>query len=53
MILEQNIALTEDEIKQYLIDIDTAEKIMCEWLRSIVHQKSPYEARLERARKSC
>ncbi len=53
MIIKQNIALTKNEIKQYLTDIDTIEKIMCEWLRSIVHQRDPYEARLEKARKGC
>lgn len=53
MILEQNIALAEKEIDQYLTDIGTAGEIMCEWLRSIVHQKNPYEELLRKVRKGC
>jgi len=51
MILEQNTAI--DEIDQYLTDIDTAGEIMCEWLRSIVHQRNPYEELLRKVRKGC
>jgi len=51
MILEQSIAI--DKINQYLTDIGTAQEIMCEWLRSIVHQRDPYEDRLRKARKGC
>ncbi|MCK4927695.1 MAG: hypothetical protein KAS11_04450 [Candidatus Aenigmarchaeota archaeon] len=39
MILEQNIALTETDIVQYLTDINTAGEILLNWQKKVKKQK--------------